>query len=414
VVEINTDFIKKTDAKENVVIGLKFLFFTLLKIGSVSWGGFMALISVVQKEFTEKNKLIDNETILDGIALASVLPGPMAFNVVTYVGYKLKGLKGAFVSMIAILLPSFVLMIFLSWLYFTYGQVPVLNSFFKGVLPAIAAIVLSVAFNMSEKSIQDPVQGLIAATAVIVLLFIQSFYITLLVMLSSAILGYLVYRNQSTGNTILPSGKKMSGKLYLRLGIILLIFILIIAGLPVFCPDSLKEVCLLQQKIAYIFSGLSLTLFGGGYVIIPILENTFVTHLGWLTTKEFADGIALGQVTPGPIFISAAFIGYKMSGFTGALTATISVFLPPAILMVAFSEIIDKIKNSTGITAAFKGLRPAVIGMIISAVVTIGKNAEINWISLAIFLIVILLSVKYKLNVVFLIPLAGILGILLY
>ncbi len=398
----------------NNKISMSYLFFTLLKIGSVSWGGFMALISVVQKEFTEKNRLIDNETILDGIALASVLPGPMAFNVVTYVGYKLKGLKGAFISMIAILLPSFVLMIFLSWLYFTYGQVPALNSFFNGVLPAIAAIVLSVAFNMSEKSIKDPVQGLIASAAVITLLFVRSFYITLLVMLVSAVLGYFIYRNQIGKTPVYSGGKKVSSKLYLKLGAVILGFLAIIAILPVLCSGSVKEICILQQKIAYIFSGLSLTLFGGGYVIIPILENTFVNHLGWLTTKEFADGIALGQVTPGPIFISAAFIGYKMSGFTGALTATVSVFLPPAILMVAFSEIIDKIKNSAGISAAFKGLRPAVIGMIISAVVTIGKNAEVNWISLAIFLVVILLSVKFKFNVVFLIPLAGVLGILLY
>ena len=157
---------------------LSYLFFTLLKIGAISWGGFMALISVVQKEFTEKKKLISNENILDGIALASILPGPMAFNVVSFLGYKLNGLKGAFISMLAILLPSFFLMILLSWLYFSYGQLPALNSFFMGVLPAIAAIIFSVAFEMSKKNIKDPYQGLIASGAVIILLFIKSFVTT--------------------------------------------------------------------------------------------------------------------------------------------------------------------------------------------------------------------------------------------
>ncbi len=144
------------------------------------------------------------------------------------------------------------------------------------------------------------------------------------------------------------------------------------------------------------------------------MENTFVNHLGWLTTKEFADGIALGQVTPGPIFISATFIGYKVGGLTGAVVATISVFLPPAILMIALSEFIDKIKHSSGIKASFKGLRPAVIGMIFSAVVTIGKSAEIEWSSLLIFLFILILSLKYKLNVAYLIPMAGLIGILIF
>ena len=393
---------------------LSYLFFTLLKIGAISWGGFMALISVVQKEFTEKKKLISNENILDGIALASILPGPMAFNVVTFLGYKLNGLKGAFISMLAILLPSFVLMIILSWLYFSYGQLPALNSFFMGVLPAIAAIIFSVAFEMSEKNIKDPYQGLIAAGAVIILLFIKSFYITLLIMLFSAFLGYFIYRKKVPANPHVSTKDKKSTKLYLSLALIVIVSIAIVASFPVFCSGSAKEFCLLQQKISIIFSSLSLSLFGGGYVIIPIMENTFVNHLGWLTTKEFADGIALGQVTPGPIFISATFIGYKVGGLTGAVVATISVFLPPAILMIALSEFIDKIKHSSGIKASFKGLRPAVIGMIFSAVVTIGKSAEIEWSSLLIFLFILILSLKYKLNVAYLIPMAGLIGILIF
>ena len=393
---------------------LSYLFFALLKIGAISWGGFMALISVVQKEFTEKKKLISNENILDGIALASILPGPMAFNVVTFLGYKLKGLKGAFISMLAILLPSFILMVILSWLYFSYGQLPVLNSFFMGVLPAIAAIIFSVAFEMSEKTIKDPYQGLIASGAVIILLFIKSFYITLLIMLVSAFLGYFIYRKKAPANPHVSNKNKKSIKLYLRLALIVIVSIAIVASFPVFCSGSAKEFCLLQQKISIIFSSLSLSLFGGGYVIIPIMENTFVNHLGWLTTKEFADGIALGQVTPGPIFISATFIGYKVGGLTGAVVATISVFLPPAILMIALSEFIDKIKHSSGITSAFKGLRPAVIGMIFSAVVTIGISAEIEWSSLLIFLLILILSLKYKLNVAYLIPMAGLIGILIF
>ena len=113
----------------------------------------MALISVVQKNLVEKDKVVSDEEILDGISLASVLPGPVAFNVVTYIGYRLRGMKGAMVSMAAILLPSFILILVLSYFYFIYGELPAFTNFFLGILPAVSAIIISVAFNMSKKHI---------------------------------------------------------------------------------------------------------------------------------------------------------------------------------------------------------------------------------------------------------------------
>lgn len=157
-----------------------------------------------------------------------------------------------------------------------------------------------------------------------------------------------------------------------------------------------------------------LTLFGDGYMIIPVIQNIIVDSLGWLTNREFTDAIALGQVTPGPIFISATFIGYKVGGFAGAVNATISIFLPPAILMALLSQFIDRIKHSPTVKSIFIGLRPAVIGMIFSAVVTIGKSAELAWPSFLIFFIVLFLAFKYKVNVAYLIPIAGFVGVFLF
>ena len=115
----------------------------------------MALVSVVQKQLVEKDKKIADEVILDSISLASVLPGPLAFMVVSYLGYYLRGIKGALVSMVAIILPSFLLILALTYIYFIYGQLPAFTNFFKGVLPAVAAIIISVSVNMSQKNIKD-------------------------------------------------------------------------------------------------------------------------------------------------------------------------------------------------------------------------------------------------------------------
>ena len=396
-------------------ISLGYLFLTFLKIGSISWGGFMALIAVVQKQLVDKDKIIREEMILDGISLASVLPGPVGFNVVTYVGYQLRGLKGALVSMIGILLPSFILILILAAGYSTYGELPVLSKFFLGILPAITAVILSVAVTMVQKQIKDYKQIVICALAGITLLIIHAFYGTLVVIFASGTLGYFLYfdldqklaANQGKG---LPLNFK-------RVAFFTAVFVLLVLGLWRLTTFNIPETSSrykLLPTIFLTFSGMSVTLFGGGYVIIPAIQQVIVNGLHWLTINEFSDAIAMGQITPGPILISATFIGYHIAGFLGACVATVAIFFPPGIVMLIFSGFLDRIKKSNTITAIFKGLRPAIIGMIISSAVNIGKGAAIAWPSLAIFLVVFGLLLKFGVNIVYLIPLSGLAGILLF
>src|SRR5215831_17876647 len=129
---------------------LRYLFFRFLKIGATSWGGYMALIAMIEKQFCQIDKAIEEEKVVHALSLASVLPGPVAVNVVAYVGYQLKGIKGALVSMAAVLLPCFVLMMALSYVYFSYENIPVFNNFFAGVTPGIAALLISVVFPMAQ------------------------------------------------------------------------------------------------------------------------------------------------------------------------------------------------------------------------------------------------------------------------
>lgn len=394
---------------------LAYLFFTFLKIGAISWGGFMALVSVVQKQLVEKDKKIADEVILDSISLASVLPGPLAFNVVSYLGYFLRGIKGALVSMIAILLPSFILILALTYIYFIYGQLPALTNFFKGVLPAVAAIIISVAINMTRKNIKDYRQFIILVFSGLCLVFFHSFFTTMIIMAIGGISGFLFYRSTTSNavKTKISKSKFNARNVILSIAVISFI-ILIVWFLPNIFRGKYFAQAALIKHISLTFSGMSLTLFGGGYVIIPAIQAIVVDGLNWLTTKEFADAIAMGQITPGPIFISATFIGYKVGGLSGAIAATLSIFFPPAFLMIFLSHFLDRIKNSNTISAIFKGLRPAVIGMIFAAAFTIGKGIEIQWPAILIFLAVLILSYRFKLNVVFLIPASGITGILLY
>jgi chromate transporter len=396
---------------------LKYLFFTFLKIGATSWGGFMALISVIQKQIVDGDKKLENEILLEGISLASVLPGPMAFNVVTFVGYKLKGIRGALVSMAGIVLPSFLLMLALSFLYLKYGNIPSFTRFFAGVLPAVAAIIISVAFALAKKNLTDMPQILIAVTSAIVIALSKAYITTLTVMFLSGLIGYLIYHEkliaEFSSNSVDKSNIRMP-KIGFLIPLIIAACFLIVILLPVLLPSGLADLANLHRQILLSFSSMSLSLFGGGYVIIPAMQQIIVDSLKWLTAKEFTDAIAMGQITPGPIFISATFIGFKLAGFWGALNATVAIFLPPGLVMITCSHFFDRIRNSVAITAIFKGLRPAIIGMIAAAAYKIMLSNGLTVQSVLLICIFLILAIRYKIDPAILIPGAGIIGLLIF
>ena len=396
---------------------LRYLFVTFLKIGATAWGGFMALIAVVQKQM-ERDKVIDNETILDGISLAAVLPGPTAVNVVSFIGYKLRGIKGTLVCMAGIILPSFLLMLLLASFYDRFGQSPASVHFFEGVLPAVAALIASVAFDMFRKSVVEWRQGVIVVLSTAIITASKSYASTVLVLVAAGLAGWLMFRGGGRTNPVIPPPVSRPRKA--RGGRALVI---VVAGLAVgvgvllglsFMPAGWAEAARLHRTIMITFSGMSLSLFGGGYVVIPAMQKVVVDSLHWLSHREFADAIAMGQVTPGPIFISATLIGYKVGGFWGALNATLSIFLPPALLMVGCAHFLERIKTSSLLPALFKGLRPAIIGMIFSAALTILLNNDFSRGTAALFLVSLIVAIRYKVNPVVLIPAAGLFGLLVF
>jgi chromate transporter len=398
---------------------LSYLFIKFLKIGSTAFGGFMALISIVQKELVEKKKTIENEDILDGISLATVLPGPIAVNVITFIGYRLRGVKGGIISMLAVILPSFFLILGLSVAYFKYGNIAQFQKFFDGVLPAVAAIILAVSINMTRKNIRDYKQYILAILAFIFVGFIGGFYITLILVLLGGIAGVLLFRSSMKDENDLQT-KTLSFPDILRKEIkdnlfwltVLFVFIMSVI-VSAWIPDGvLPENLYILSKLFSTLSLVSVTLFGGGYVFIPMLQELVVNSLGWLTEKEFFDGIAMGQITPGPIMISATFIGYKVAGISGAVVATIAMFLPPGILIMICSRFIDYFKNSSILKAVFKGVHPVVIGMIFAACFIIIQSMPHEWLQLIIFVLSFILTFWLKVDLLIVIPVAGLAGIL--
>lgn len=392
---------------------LRLLFWTFLKIGSTAFGGLMSLIAVVENVLVKQMRLLTHKDILDGISLASVLPGPISTNVVAYAGYQLRGGWGALVSLSGVILPSFVLIVSLAITYFNVGQIPTVNKVFLGFIPAVTAIIVSTAWQMSLKEIKGWREASITLISALLLIGVGGAYMTLLIIFCSGLVGWLLFglQNSNAKNNSEVVNKKQP-KLTLKLKVATALFLLLCAVLAYIAPSSILEEYILL-KIFITFAGISVMLFGGAYVGIPLIQEVIVHDHYWLTQQEFTYAIALGQITPGPIVISAAFIGYKVGGILGALAATIGIFYPPYLLMVTTTQILERIKETTGIQAILRGVRPAAIGLIFAAAWVVGRTASLHWVSLLIFTAALFALVRLRVNVVWIIPVAGLVGLFL-
>ena len=387
---------------------LRTLFWIFLKIGSTAWGGFMPLIAVIQN-YVKKNNLLEEQEILDAIFLASVLPGPMAFNVVIGIGYRLRGIKGALVCGLGALLPTLVLVVVLSVAYFQWGQLPVVDRLFMGFTPAMVAIVISAAWSMSRQTIKGVPELIITVAACTVLLTIGGFYSTIAIVLGSGLLGWLLFRDSritplepSKPRSTVQSQSEHQGSSKL----------LSVSPLPALWLLTVQPELVL--KLFTTFAAMSVTLFGSGYVFIPIIQDLVVNGQGWVTNQEFIDGLAISQITPGPILITSAFIGYKVAGLLGALSATAGMFLPPALLMLVGMYFLDSLKKSAVVKAALQGVRPAVVGMLIAAACVVGRTVAPHWVSGFILAAALIAIIRFRVEVALIIPIAGLAGLALY
>ncbi len=409
--EINTDGCTEK-------VSLLFIFWMFLKIGSVAFGGFMALMSVIENTVVKRRELLEHRDMLDAISLANLLPGPQAVNVVAFVGYRLRGGMGALAAAAGVILPSFLLLLALSYLYFRYGEMVALQKVFQGFIPAVAAIVLSVAWRMGRKTVTGSREALLVAIAAGVLALVPlvyKVYAPPAIIATFALIGFYLFRDAGNGGSETPLSNPMSWRRFLLVaGLLAALALLWFFPLPLE-PNSLALLTLT-------FASMSLMLFGGGYVFIPIIGSIVVGEYAWLSQQEFTDGIAMGQITPGPILISATFIGYKVAGLLGATLSTLAIFAPPAILMVTASQALDRIRQSAITQRAMRAIHCGVIGMIIVAAFVILRTAlpvwpidpVHDWPTLLILGGSLVGLIRFNLDVVWIIPAAGILGYLLY
>lgn len=352
-----------------------------LKIGLLGFGGPMAHIAMMDDELVEKRKWASKEEFLDGLAVCNMLPGPASTQLGIYMGYIRGGVLGGILAGIAFIFPAFVIITLLSYLYFNYGTIPQVKGILYGVNSVVIALISSSLYKMAKKSIVNVKDVLIfILSAIAIYLFKVNMII---VLISGGLLGILFYYK-----------KKGTKNMYML-------------GIPLFVGDSILT------KLFSFFIKVGSFIYGGGLVIIPFIEQEVVEKLGWLTQQEFLTGISFGEITPGPVVITSAFIGYKVHGLLGAFIAAIAIFLPSFVFILIAAPYLKKATNALWVKAFLKGINASVIGTILAATLALIPNALIDIWTVIIAIGGFIALWRYKVNMLYCIGAAGVLGVII-
>lgn len=359
----------------NQKIRLQDLVLTFLKIGTVGFGGGVGMLALIRRYIIADKKWITDDDLATAVALGQMIPGPFIPNYVEYIGYKLRGFRGLFVSVTAFLLPGFLAMLILSYLYFFSKQVVTVQDIFLWIQPVIIGILAWASYDMGRTYWQNR-----KAVGIGIFAFLASF-INISPIITIVICGLLGIA------FFLPNKQSML--------ILLPLFLIGIASPWAINPGGLMSVFILFLEIGTV-------IFGGGFAAIPFIAKEVTVLRPWLTNQELLTGIALSQITPGPVALLATFVGFKVSGIIGATLSTIAIFLPSSIILILILLFYRYLKQK-GNKRLFRyaqgfinGIKPAIVGILIYATVSLAINNHVlinaSWLITAIKILLVLMS----------------------
>lgn len=304
---------------------------------------------------------LTEEEFNQGLALVQLYPGPIMLDLTAYIGYKLRGVPGALLATLGFVLPSFVLMLGLSALYFAVGSLPWVHSLFLGLEALVIGVIAQVTLDLGARNIQSRAQALIALAAFAALLFKVN---AVLIVLFSLALGALLIRPESR-QAMLHAHEQPAAPHWLGISGV----VAVVLAVAAFAWSLQSDV----GAMGLVFFKIGAVAFGNGTTIIPLIQADVVDANHWLSVKQFADGIALGQVTPGPFLITAAFVGYKMGGPFGAVLATFAIFSPSFAMTLVFTELFAHIQNLRVIRGALAGVLASFVGLLAVVILQLGS-----------------------------------------
>ena len=345
-----------------------------LQVGLTGFG--WAILQKLKALVMDKRWLSEEE-MNEGLALVQLYPGPIMVDFTAYVGYKLRGVPGAILATTGFILPSFVLMLALSALYFAAGSLPWVHPLFLGLEALVVGILFNVTLDMGAGAVKGRVEAGIALLAFAALLFKVN---AVLLVLTALALGAWLIRppagaRQPGKTAVLPPGRPVSRARWTATAVVIAAVLAVVA-LAWALHSDVGALGLALFKIGAVA-------FGNGMTIVPLIQADVVDTHHWLTLSQFADGLALGQITPGPFLITATFIGYKMGGVLGAALATFAIFSPSFAMTLVFTEVFGRLRDLRAVRGALAGVLASFVGMLAVVILQLGGVALVTPVALA-------------------------------
>ena len=341
------------------------LFASFLRLGTTAFGG-PAMVAYIRKMAVERNQWLDEATFQDGVALCQTIPGATAMQTAAYVGLRARGLPGAAVCFVGFGLPAFCFMAILSAFYARTLDLPLVLATFQGLRAMTVAIVANATLSFGKRSVRRSADIIIAALAAALFALKMN---PIVVILLAALMGLVLYRKQIKPKPQATDESVLQDRSRWRVTPLLLV-VAVGFALLFMANRGLFDLGVLMLRI-------DLFAFGGGFASVPLMYHEIVDVRSWMDGETFMNGIALGQITPGPIVITATFVGYLLYGIAGAVVATASIFLPSFLIVVGVVPYFDRLRASDYFNRCIFGILASFVGLLLS--VTIQFSLDVPW-----------------------------------
>ncbi len=373
-----------------------------LKIGVTAYGG-PAIIGIMQAELQEKRQWVSKERFIEGLSLVNMLPGAAATQLGIFLGYARGGWWGGLLAGLCFVLPAFVIMLALTLGYAAYGATPLMKGALYGLGPIVMAIFFVAVYRLGKTAAATIPQLIIAMAAALISAFSPLGIVPILALAGGV--GVLLFHSR-------------------RLGVMVFVFIAALIAAAYVAPWSPMGLVPTAGNASNLGQAPGLSdigsfflmvggfSFGGGLTLIAFIQEQVVNQYQWLTQREFIDGLALGQFTPGPILMVSAYVGYKLAGVAGAAVAAAAIFLPAFIIMLSILPAFERARRLLWTKAAMKGIGPAVIGVLAVSLFQMTPHALPDPLAIGIFGATVAAMLAWRVGAIKLMVLGALLGVL--
>jgi chromate transporter len=367
-----------------------------LRLGLLGFGGPVALVGQMERELVDERGWLTKDEMREAIAICQSLPGPLAIQVGVYISYLRAGFWGAWAGGWAFILPNFVIVAALGALYVYLGDLRPVTAIFYGVSPAVIALILHSCYRLAKLGMEDWPQWAIAAVCLVVTVVLQAE--VALLFIGAGLIGILYYGDFLRRRPPATGALSLAPPFFAA------------AAAPLASAAGASTL----GKLGLFFLKAGSLTFGSGLVIVPFLEQGLVQQYGWLDQRQFLIAVAIGMISPGPVVITATFVGYLVAGFWGSLVSTIGIFLPSFILVLVAAPILARHRANPNVQGFVKGAYAAAIGTILGACVLLGRIAIGDWLTALIGLASLAVLFRWKVSNPLLIAATAVVGLVAF